>query len=401
MAFSFFTKRTQDEMLALLIDIGSASVGGALVKIEKGKAPHILTTVREDIAFQEELSSARFVFAMNHALDRVLKSMHSKAKQLNLWQSHRLSDLHIFCTLSSPWFILRSRHINIAKPEAFKITPRTLEDFLNGDIERLKEELKETLPPKDVEIIEKKIIHMKLNGYEVKNPYGMEVSQMELAMIVGVSSKKVIQGIEKKIRNFSHTASLHFGVFPVAAFSAIRDIFPTEKNFLFADITGEATDVSFINNDLIAGTVSFSYGKNFFIREISTGLHVPHEEATSLLNMFISDTLSISKQNDIKNIVERAENEWLVRFERALATLSREGGIPHKVFFTSDIEVADLFSGILGKSKIESRHGTVFDTTYLNRSIVAKFASFESEVVRDPFLVVEALLAAKVISQVK
>jgi len=47
MALSFFTKQKQDESLVLLVDIGSASVGGALVKIEKGSAPHILVTVRE------------------------------------------------------------------------------------------------------------------------------------------------------------------------------------------------------------------------------------------------------------------------------------------------------------------------------------------------------------------
>src|SRR3989344_5473983 len=122
-------------------------------------------------------------------------------------------------------------------------------------------------------IIEKKIVQIKLNGYEVRNPYGQKTSRIELSMIVGVSSGKVVESIERKLSNFFHVKSVHFGAFPIAAFSAIRDIFPNEKNFLFIDITGEATDVSLVSNDILAGTVAFSRGKNFFIREISTQLH--------------------------------------------------------------------------------------------------------------------------------
>lgn len=401
MAFSFFTKRTQNETVALLIDIGSASVGGALVKIEKDKTPHILATVREDISFQEELSSTRFVMAMNHALDRVLKNIQTKTKQLGLWPSHKSADLHIFCTLSSPWFILKSRRIHVAREKAFEVTPRSLEEFLNEDIEKLKEELKETLPPKDVRIVEKNIIQMKLNGYEVKNPYGREISQIELTMTVGISSLRVIQSIERRLGNFFHTTALHFGVFPIAAFSAVRDMSPDEKNFLFIDITGEATDVSLVNNDLLVGTMSFPYGKNFFIREISTGFHTPQEEATSLFNMFLSGTLHSSKQNDVKNLVEYVENKWLARFEKTLAALSLGGVLPIKVFFTADTDIADLFSRIIGKTKMEIHAGEPFEINHLDQFIVAKFVSFESEVIRDPFLVVEALLAAKVISSSK
>ena len=293
MALSFFTKQKQDESLVLLVDIGSASVGGALVKIEKGSAPHILVTVRENISFQDALSPARFLVAMNRSLDKVLKTMQIKTNPVGLSQATKPTGLpaHIFCTLSSPWFILKSRHLRIAHQEEFEVTERILDEFINEDIALLKEELKETLPPKDVKIIEKKIVQIKLNGYEVRNPYGQKTSRIELSMIVGVSSGKVVESIERKLSNFFHVKSVHFGAFPIAAFSAIRDIFPNEKNFLFIDITGEATDVSLVSNDILAGTVAFSRGKNFFIREISTQLHTVHEEAATLFAMFLRDEL--------------------------------------------------------------------------------------------------------------
>lgn len=392
MALSFFSKQKRNEALALVVDIGSASVGAALVMVGKGRVPHVVATVREDISFQEALSSARFLFAMNQALDKVLAVVQSKTNSVG-------SPRHVFCTLSSPWFILKTRTVRIAREKEFEVTERALEEFIDEDIVRLKEDLKETLPPKDVKIIEKKILHIKLNGYEIKNPYKQKTSRLEMLLTVGVSSGRVIQSIERKINNFFHFDAVHFGVFPVTAFSAIRDIFPIEKNFLFLDITGEATDVSRIDDDLLSVTMSFSRGKNFFIREISAGLRTVHEEASSLFAMFLRDELDSVRHTQVAEVVARAEDEWLVRFEKTLVALGERGSLPRKIFFTADTDIEPIFSRLIAKSKSNLLMGAPFEVQYLDDLVVSKFVSFDTEVIRDPFIVLEALLAQKLVEQ--
>ncbi len=390
MVFSFFTKDKQDESLALIIDVGSASVGAALVRLGASQAPHILATNRESIPFQETLSSERFLLAMNHALERVLKTTQAGLMGLG-------SPKHIFCTLSSPWFLLKSRVIRITRTENFKVTEEMISRFLYDDIELLKEELKETLPLKDIVIIEKKIIQMKLNGYEIKNPYGKATAEMDIVATISLSSKKVIDSIKRKVGHFFHTESLHFGAFPVVAFSIIRDIFPEEKSFIFVDATGEATDVLLANNDIITGTVSFSRGKNFFIREISSYFWTIHEEAATLFSMFLKDTLDSKRRATVSNIVLRSRTEWIACFEKALTVLAKEGVIPRTVFFTSDYDVSRLFMGLINGAKSDYLISNSFEARQLDELLVAKFVTFESGVKRDPFLVVEALLVAKLI----
>lgn len=392
MTFSLFGGQKQNEALTLLVDIGSASVGAALVTIEKGGAPHIVASIREDISFQEVLSSARFLLSMNKALDKVLKDLQEKTKATG-------NPKNFFCTLSSPWFILKTRELKIVKDEEFEVTEHSLGKFIDEDILKLKDELKDTLPPEDVRIIEKKIIHIKLNGYEIKNPYKQKTSRMEMTVTVGVSSGKVIQSIERKINNFFHAKSVHFGAFPVAAFSAIRDIFPTENRFLFLDITGEATDVSRVENDLLTRTVSFPRGKNFFIREISARLRTVHEEATTLFSMFLRGELDATRHAEVSKIVETAEAEWLTRFEKAITTLAENGAPPRKIFFTTDAEISSRFLSLISKAKSDLLADAEFEVQYLDQLIVSKFVSFETEVIRDPFIVVEALLAEKLLAQ--
>ena len=388
MAFSFFQKQN-DKSLTLLVDIGSASVGVALADILPGKAPRIFFTTREDIPFQKELSSAKFLLAMGHTLEHTLKTAQSKIKG-------RSTPAHIFCTLSSPWFMLKTRHIAISEEKEFMVTEKIINSFFEQDMVRMREDFKGVLPGEDIAVIERKIINTKFNGYDIKNPHGQKTSHIEMVATVGISSKKVINDIQTRISRLFHAESLHFGSFPVAAFSAVRDIFPQENNFLFLDITGEATDVSLVTNDVLVGSVSFPRGKNFFVREISAGLKTPHEAAITLLNMFLHDMLDTKKKAVVSQIIEAGKTEWFRRFEKAIITLAKEGALSQKVFFSSDSDVADFFTTVLAEAKLSSTSHVLFTPSYLDQQIVSKFVTCDTEVIRDPFLMIEALLVGKI-----
>ncbi|MFA5997130.1 MAG: hypothetical protein WC791_01420 [Candidatus Paceibacterota bacterium] len=392
MAIPFLANKKQEQALTLLIDVGSSSVGAALVKMGKGSVPQVLASVREDISFQEVLSSSRFLFAMNRSLDTALKNIQSKGLVRG-----KLSN--VFCTLSSPWFILKTRNMQISRLQEFEVNEHTLEEFIDEDVTLLKEELKQTLPPRDVRVIEKKIIQMKLNGYEIKNPYKQRTTRMEMSTTVCISSNKVIQGIERKIHKYFHIAPIHFGAFPVAAFSVVRDMFPVDKNFLFLDITGESTDISRIENDILTGTLSFPYGRNFIIREISMRMRTVHEEAASLFAMFLRNELDDARRAPISEIIEWAKKEWLIRFEKTVAALSAGGTTPNKIYFTIDSDIEPLFSSTIRSAKSELLVNGGFDVQYLDQLIVSKFVVSDPGITRDPFIVTEVLFAQKMTEQ--
>lgn len=398
MVLSFFTTQKQKENLSLLVDIGSSSVGIALLVTQKGKLPNIIFSEREDISFQEVLSSDKFLHAMNHALDRVLHRFVMKIKKGGLLQNIKVPISHVFCTLSSPWFILKTRELHVAEEREFEVTERMVDGFIEQNIAELKEELKATLPVEDIRIIEKKIIRMKLNGYDIENPYGKKVSRMEFSVVVGVSSGKVIESIKRKLAGVLHVNSVHFGAFPLAAFSTIRDIFPTENDFLFLDITGESTDVSHIHNDLLLGTVSFPRGKNHFVREISATMQTVHHDAESLLGMFMRDEIDAKKRTQVAAVVSLAEVEWTKRFKKALTTLLGSTPVPHKIFFTTDADVKVIFARLL--SEVDKEHPREkIDVQYLDQLIIEKFVTHAPEIIRDPFIAIEALFTEKLIQQ--
>lgn len=392
MVLSFFTKYLHRNHPILLIDIGSASIGAAIVapsrSNNKKDRPHILATVHEDISFQEALSSKQFLSAMNHALMKVLKKIRDE-KSLNGKVPSR-----IFCSLASPWCLLKVRHISLARSEAFEVSPATLEGFVEDDVRVLTKDIAASLPTHDLAIVEKNIIQIKLNGYEVAHPYSKKVQNLELVTAISLSSRRVVDTVSQTIRQLFYTP-VHYGTFSLVMFSAVRDLFASEKNFLFMDISGEATDVSFSEVDAIAGSVSFPRGKNAFIREISLRLSTPHEEAATLFRMFLKHELALEKQNEIAGIVTVASLAWAERFKKALAALGRGPMLPSKIFFTADIETKEFFTELIERVADDFFGGKRSIVWYIDHTALADTVSYESGAMRDPFLSLEALFFQK------
>lgn len=392
MALSFFTKYLNRNQPALIIDVGSASVGAALVALPKqgnGKdRPHILATVREGISFQEALSSKQFLSAMNHALMKALRRIHAE-KTLG-----GAAPSRIFCSLSSPWCLLKVRRISIIREDTFETSPETIERFIEDDVSLLVKEITASLPEHDLAIVEKNIIHTKLNGYEVANLYSKKVKNLELVSAISLSSRRVVDTLTQTIRQLFHSVA-RYGTFPLVMFSAVRDLFAEEKNFLFMDISGEATDVSLAEYDSIANSMSFPRGKNMFIREISLRLHTPHEEAATLFRMFLRRELAPEKQEETQRIVTNISSVWAERLKKAFEALGRGTMLPSTIFFTADIETKEFFTELLSRTADEFFAGKRSNVQYLDHEALADTVSYESGVARDPFLALAALFFQK------
>ncbi len=393
MAFSFSLRSKHKEKTILVVDIGSASVGVALVALSPKKNPHILLSEREEIPSQPELSAPKLRRAMEGALGRALRTIGK-----NLRKHHYSLPARVVCTLSAPWSLEKTRHIITESESLFVVTERMVDDILEVDMGNLKQELSGTLPTEDIFVFERRVLGASLDGYQVSSPFGRKTTRLDTIALFGVSSKKVMDGIVSYIGRVFHTKQIEWSSFSLASFSAIRDIFPHEKDFLLLDITGEATTVSLIKNDLLDQSLFFPRGRNTLIRELSLGMNVPHEAAGSLFKMYLRGTLNEQKHEQVKRILKESSQGWVSRLEKTLTALHKEGNLPHTVFFNADKEVAQFYHEIL--SEIGTGFGgAFFFPRYVDPQVFRGFITSEEGISRDPFLVIGALLASKLNTQ--
>lgn len=172
-------------------------------------------------------------------------------------------------------------------------------------------------------------------------------------------------------------------------------MYPYQQSFLSIDITGESTDISLVNNDILMGTSFFPYGKNFFIREISVGTRTSQEEATTLFGMYLRGELEEKRHTQIESIIERSRAEWGLHFVKVLTELAKTGRPDPTVFFTTDGDVSRFFEILMKEVSTGFFPGEGAEMKYIDTETMANFVSFESGVVRDPFLAIEALFSKK------
>ena len=377
---------------AVIFDIGSASIGGAFVELNTGKVPDIIFTTRRDIPFREKLNFDRFLNSMIKTLEELFALMQKAGGRTRVDQA--------YCVLASPWYASQTRLIKYSQETPFAITADGLDKLIKKEIELFRESKLFTrskggdTPP---EIVESKIIQIKLNGYEMKDPYGKKASELEVAVYISMIPGSIRASINESIAKFWHPRGLHFSSFSFTAFDTIRDIFPDESSFLFMDIAGEVTDISLAKDNVLLQSISFPAGKNKLIRALVEKMKTTPALAVSELELYSDHRSTPEHAKMIEEVLGKTTKEWQVSFRDALQRFAKEFPIPRAIFYTADDNITEWFERAIRETNFEqfSQEGGVFVVRSLGNTFLNKFVHLVDPDLEDPFLAIEVIFANK------
>lgn len=378
-----------------IFDIGSGSIGGAFVTIEKGKTPEIIFSTRKDISFQEKLNFQRFFDSMIKTLEEMFADMQKASNSTKVSKA--------FCVLASPWYASQTRLIHYEQPAPFMITDRGLNKLINQEIELFKDsnlfarsKIGDALP----EIMESKNIQMKLNGYEVREPYGKRTSRLDIALYISMIPANIHKSIEASIAKFWHIRDVHFSSFSFTTFDTIRDIFTDESAFLFIDISSEVTDMSIAKDNVLLESISFPFGKNMLIRALIERMNTTPTVALSELALYLEGSSTREHAKQVEDILNETMEEWRSYLENSLKQFASEFPIPRTIFYTADDDVAKWFEKMINQTN-SGKEENFFIVRSLGNAFLGKFVQTSNPSFQDPFLSIETIFANKFTSLVK
>lgn len=377
--------RTKKQKNSLIIAIGSASVGGALVSDREDGKANIIGTSRREMIFQEELNFKRFTASMLSALEKVLEDIEKLKKGA-------VKD--VFCTLSSPWYIAETKKIHIEKKKKFTLRTNDIKEIAENAVLDFK---KSNLIHEDIKEIEANVLQVKLNGYEVETTEGKETLRADVILYVSASPKKVLDAVTNKVRERFNYKNISFRSFTTAFFNATRDTFTNHDNFLLLDVTGEVTDIAVISSGVVSDVISFPVGKNTIVRNIASITGHPPEEALSLLRAYIDGKMKSTPEKKIESAISASKNKWSEGLSKALDVASNKHVFPRVIFIVSDSDVLGWFSSLLRVIAIEKTRLKLDEITIteVTPKILEPFTIFEGGAKRDSFLSIASLLAIK------
>lgn len=370
----------------LIFDIGSASVGGSVVVLTKGKKPQIVFSTRSKMAFQEKLDFDHFVHSMLSVLLNVSMEMRSGGIPKIDGKIDR-----VLCVLSSPWYISQTKIFDVKKKVPFDVTVSFLESLMKDAIDSHKKEAVQI--EDDPVFIEREIIQTKINGYPVTDIFDLKTDNFVLTAYSTIMSKDVHEKIKKMINKVFNVDDFIFRSFTTATYSVIRDLFMKEKNFLLVDVSGETTNVSIVYDEVLMDSASFPLGHNSHIRAVQGKLYSDPEEAVSRIKIQKGNEEMSSESIQVESTLSSADKDWVESLKKALDDISEGTPLPSTLFltggndyvdwFVKSIEMGD-FSSVLFVEK-------PFKISVLNDKQLKPCCEFTSDVHIDAFLTLSAI----------
>jgi len=392
--FSF--GRKEKEELALIIDIGSASVGAAIVRILPNEKPSIIFVARDEMVFQEDLNIARFRAGMAHSLSNVLKVLLSHLPKIQE-KSKEKSITRAYVTFASPWHASETRTISSEQEKSFRMTREILDRIVRREVESFERAGFATHIGNDLETIERHVMRIALNGYETNNPFGHEARSLHAGIFLSVISRATLDEVSRIIKSIFFVDNISFHSFPFVAFDVVRGFVDAPERFLVVDIGGEVTDVSVVSDRILLETTTFPVGKRTIIRAVSRSLKTTADEALSLIRLSSEKRLSNSIDGRVGKNLFDAGNTWVSSFEAALSQIATRIGIPSTLFLSADDDSLSYFSGLVKRESFTQFTMTdeMFSIFPLSPAALNEFCQFDRTSMRDPFLMMESIFASK------
>lgn len=394
MSFSSFFTGGQEEV-DLILDIGSGSVGAALVVCVAGKKPSVVYSVRKDLAFQKRLDPKRLPIVLTQTLTSILSLvMKEGVKHLRFTQSGigNIRDVHVY--LASPWYVSHTKTVSVTKDSPFEVTRQVLQSYIAEEQKTLMDSLPshEGQFEEGIRPVEHVVVKLLLNGYETALPIGKLARELCLSIYVSLMPENIATVIETAVYNTFHPRKLRFHSFGMSAFSSIRSLNPASEDFIFLDFGSEVSELFLVRHGAFTDGVSVPCGKHSFVRMVAEELAVDESVALSQIRLYVSKQADPATHERIAKSLMRIKEEWLAHLSVALDVLDKTSTLPDKVYVTADSDMLPLIFEY-GKELATTSLGHNWHPEYRTISIsdILPYVHFSTTTATDIFLGLEVL----------
>ncbi|MDP3958036.1 MAG: hypothetical protein Q8Q36_01065 [bacterium] len=375
--------------LALIVDVGTSSVGAAVVSLpENGKrAPLVLSSARSPLPFQEHFDFERYMTLLwrsfDIAVEKALKAAPGRPREAH-------------CFLSSMWYASQVRTVKLHKEHGFVFERKLLENLVKKEKKAFFEEKYKNVR-EHIDFIEEEVLDVKLNGYRLLDPFGKRTENAEVSFFFGVSGEEMTARVREHLKKFLPHVAPSFHSFLLPFFHVARTFFPEAKDAMLIDVGGEVTDVSFMKDQTLAASASFPLGRNFLLRRACAALRKDVEGTRSTLRLLAEGKLDPEAAASLALVLGPVQMEWLESFHKALDMVRSSLLLPHRVFLLAASDVAKWFATAVEQEEYGqyTLSADKFDVTVIGASAFGNDVAFGATIgVRDEFLGIESIFAA-------
>jgi|GEM_PF-4782500 len=354
--FSLFGKKDERARgTIVVVDVGSGSVGAALITRTETGLPAVVAQTRVAAPIVQsrdiEALAERTYTAVREALSSTAGVLRARGSLLP--HSHA-SDVALF--LPAPWSSISLRTIRVASRKPFAVNPAVLERLI---LEHFRDEK----TGENEQVLERTAVGIRINGYSVHNAHDIPAKAgtetLELTVVSATAPRQILsrlRDIAEKI--FGSHVPVTFHSTSVAAARVLSATHPLEPDFIVCNSEGELAEFLFVSEHIPQGTATSTMGSAAFLRTVATHAGMTPAELSSALKLAraegspMSERLAPTLRAAMRECAEgfRAATAPLLKTLGAPPTMYMVGTGPESAWYTDSIAAAPFLRNLFPAS---------------------------------------------------
>lgn len=342
----FFKKRTSSRR-ALVLDLGSASAGAALVLFSPDNIPHVLWTSRTKLKFLENSNSEYALQNMKEAIVEVCSDIHDSSVAFFGKGSKDVFGVDtISVVLSSPWAHSRNKTLEYESENSFYAN----DDLVSRIIHAEKQKLQET----DSTQIHSEVLSLRVNGYKTRDPKAHKTRKLYIDTH-SIYIPHTVEGvIQSAISQYFQAQEIAYTSFMSSYFSTLRSVTTLPHDAVLIDVAGESTDIALIKDNSFIDVASFERGYRTIMRTIVEKQYTIPSEAESRINRVCKGEHCEGPLAKTEEILIQAMKMWSSECLQVMTQAGLLKSAERSVYILTEDSMRELFTRVLRSSQFSS-----------------------------------------------
>jgi hypothetical protein len=361
-------KHGPDGKYAVIVDIGSGSVGIAIVASDIVTEEYPIIYSDRIPATLGKTTTTLLIKKIEEALFQAFLKLGSDGlKSLASYDRNgRISYLQV--TISAPWTHTVSQQAIYEEEVEFKITHSLINQLVASARKKVTTILADNpnLQKEDLQIFSQATLYISANGYNIESPIGLSAQKLYISHAIGLAQKHLLVTLREMRDKVLPNIAIQGHTFMLVYYKIIRHIFPNQSEFCLIDITHEATEIGIVRNYELKKTLHVTIGSQTLLRTIEDKTGIPAKNSTLFLEEH-SIEISDAHKLLLESIFAEYGSELSTHFKAAGDILT----IPKNIYIHSDIATEKFFLSHVQNAAEKATGGT-----HLTQSITAHLSKF-------------------------
>lgn len=378
-----FKKDPEGEIVAVF-DIGSDSVAGSLVRFSQGEEPIVLCSKRLTWSSAVESDYDSILRSMRYSLANVTRYLLEKGSPAR--------PARFVVTLSALWYAYEPHKVLYERNTPFVITEALVKDLQRKELKSFIEKQKEEQGD-EFALLESVVIDTKVNGYPTENPAGKKAKSFYMTMYLSIAPASLTEIIGDVIGSVFHQEDIVFQTASLVSYVTSRDVFASEKDYIFIDVGGELTDIAVVKDGIFVASLSFPLGTQFFYTQLANKLKTSLFETKSLVSAYKKESLTEKEQKKVAGFLTECLSSYEKHIHMSLMKMKESQNLPDTIYTVGYGDFTKEIDALLAEEAVG--HHNSFEKPFIVKPLsVNKIFSelrYQKEVKRDLFIAMSCL----------